>query len=191
MRAPKKAFLFVLLVLFVFLEGGISLQPQPILRLHVRAHSDSPRDQALKYLVRDRVLVLLAEGIREAEDFEEAQKIIAQKLPEIRAAAAAVVREAGFNYRVAAVLGPAFFPTRLYGDQVYRAGQYEALQIRLGDGAGQNWWCVLFPPLCFLEMPAEEEEETLAAAVAPRKFTPLPFKSRILTWVRKIFRKFC
>ncbi|NLM51701.1 MAG: stage II sporulation protein R [Firmicutes bacterium] len=188
MRELKKILLFLLLFLFIFMEGATFLpSQQPILRLHVRAHSNSPRDQAVKFMVRDQVLLFLAEYVQEAEDVQEVQRNIAQKLPEIVAVAQAVVEQAGLNYQVAASLGPAMFPTRLYGEQVYRAGQYEALQIYLGDGAGQNWWCVLFPPLCFLEVPAEEETETLAA-VAPRKFTRLPFKSRIINWLRKIFR---
>ncbi|NLP37307.1 MAG: stage II sporulation protein R [Firmicutes bacterium] len=188
MRELKKYLLFLLVLLCVFLEGEALRQPQqPILRLHVRAHSDSPRDQAVKYLVRDHVLVLLDDCLQQADSAGEAQRKIAQKLPEIEATAAAVVKAAGFNYQVAATLGPAFFPTRLYGEQVYRAGEYEALQIYLGDGAGQNWWCVLFPPLCFIEMSPEEEGKE-NVAVAPQKFTPPPFKSRIINWFRKIFR---
>ena len=145
MRELKKILLFLLLFLFIFMEGATFLpSQQPILRLHVRAHSNSPRDQAVKFMVRDQVLLFLAEYVQEAEDVQEVQRNIAQKLPEI-VAVAAVVEQAGLNYQVAASLGPAMFPP--VREQVWPVG------MSFADLSWQRCRAKLvvcpLPPLCF------------------------------------------
>lgn len=194
MRA--KRWLMVLLMLSSLFSAGAPA-PQPttdaLLRLHVRAHSDAPADQAVKYEVRDTVLAVLHEHLQTAGSAAAAQAQVAALLPAVVAAAQQTVHAAGFTYEVTASLGTAQFPTRLYGDQVYRAGSYQALQIYLGKGAGQNWWCVLFPPLCFVEAkksaPAQEAVVVCAEAETEAEESPPPIKSRLLEWWQKLFGK--
>ncbi len=118
-----------------------------MIRLHVVANSDSPRDQALKLEVRDAVLgrcgVYLA-GL----DRREALETLADILPQLGQVAADVVARAGYDYPVRVSLGQEPFPTRDYTDFSLPAGEYTALRVVLGEGAGHNWWCVVFPPLC-------------------------------------------
>lgn len=155
---------------------------EPMLRLHVRANSDSPADQALKYQVRDVVLAVMDDHLEDSGDMDQAKADVAAVMPEVLAAATKMVADAGYNYSVNATLGEAEFPTRLYGDQVYRAGTYQAVQIYLGEGSGENWWCVLFPPLCFVEV-AQESDIPVAGA---KSEAPRP-RSRLLEWWQRIF----
>ncbi|WP_219855781.1 stage II sporulation protein R, partial [Candidatus Hakubella thermalkaliphila] len=99
----------------------------------------------MKYQVRDAVLTVLASHLAAADNLQTAGAKVGQSLPEVLSAAQQVVKQAGYDYTVSALLGEADFPTRLYGGQVYRAGRYQALQIYLAEGRGINWWCVLFP----------------------------------------------
>ncbi|MBS3899192.1 MAG: stage II sporulation protein R [Dethiobacter sp.] len=154
--------------------------PEDYLRLHVRAHSDAPSDQLLKYQVRDAVLAVLASHLAAAESLHTAGTKVDQSLPEVVFAAQQVVRQAGYDYTVRASLGEADFPTRLYGGQVYRAGRYQALQIYLGEGLGKNWWCVLFPPLCFVGVASDK------AMPQPGQAAPPQARSRIIEWWRQL-----
>ena len=119
-----------------------------VLRLHVIANSDSDEDQALKLLVRDAILVeakALLDGI---SDRESAEKIISQSTEHLRLVAESVVRENGYSYPVSISLGKENYPTKNYEACAFPAGEYTSLQIKIGDASGQNWWCVLYPPLC-------------------------------------------
>ncbi len=119
-----------------------------VLRLHVIANSDSEADQAVKLLVRDRVLEAGADIFDGSVTAAEAERKISPRLDETERAAAEVLRENGFDYGVRAELVNEFFDTRAYGDITLPAGNYEAVKIVLGEGKGKNWWCVMFPPLC-------------------------------------------
>ena len=135
------------------LWGTWSLQRQDMLerkmiRLHVIANSDTQADQALKLQVRDRVLASAESILQRAEDMEQARAELEHALPELSAAAQAVVREEGYNYPVTARLERTEFPYKAYDGFALPAGEYLALRITLGEGRGQNWWCVVFPPLC-------------------------------------------
>lgn len=130
-------------------EGWI---PQDAIRLRIIANSDAPGDQALKREVRDRVLQVVSRALKGASSTEEARRRLQALVPEVQREAEEVVRRAGYTYPVRADYGLVPFPTKMYGDQVYPAGDYEALRIVLGNGLGQNWWCVLFPPLCFVDL---------------------------------------
>ncbi|NLU36368.1 MAG: stage II sporulation protein R [Clostridiales bacterium] len=123
-----------------------------LIRLHVIANSDSPEDQELKLHVRDRLLLAFGEKFRDVQTLEEARKAIEASLPELEKTALAEIRERGYSYNVKAQLGIFPFPTRVYGDVVYPAGNYEALRLVIGEGRGANWWCVMFPPLCFVDV---------------------------------------
>lgn len=149
------------------LWGVWSLQEQDALerkmiRLHVIANSDTAEDQALKLQVRDAVLVQATEILENAADMEAAQRTLQQVLPELEATAAEVVKEKGCAYRVSARLERTEFPEKVYDGFALPAGEYLALRLVIGEGAGQNWWCVVFPPLCMTA--ATDLEETAVAA---------------------------
>ena len=119
-----------------------------VLRLHVLANSDSEGDQALKLQVRDSVLAKAAEILDGCPDRKTAEQRLSAALPEIEEAARQRVAAEGERQAVTAELCPTVFPTREYEDFTLPAGEYLALRVVLGEGAGHNWWCVVFPPLC-------------------------------------------
>lgn len=144
----------LLIGLAVFLaSGGLALRAQSqlaerVVRLHVLANSDGQEDQALKLLVRDRVLARATELLTQARDRTEAEALLRAELPELEALAVRELRANGCAYPVTAELADTEFPTREYDVFTLPAGEYLALRVVIGKGAGRNWWCVVFPPLC-------------------------------------------
>ena len=140
--------------LAVFLaSGALALQTgdqlaDRVVRLHVLANSDGEEDQALKLLVRDRVLAQATELLTQAKDRTEAETLLREELPELEALAVRELRANGCAYPVTAELTDTEFPTREYDGFTLPAGEYLALRVVIGEGAGRNWWCVVFPPLC-------------------------------------------
>lgn len=126
--------------------------PDEAIRLRILAHSDQPEDQWIKRQVRDRLLTYMDEEATSMDDIETAREVIKQRLPEIHGIVSQMVDKQGYDYDVEVDFGQVPFPTKRYGDQIYPAGDYEAVRISLGSGTGANWWCVLFPPLCFVDM---------------------------------------
>ena len=125
--------------------------PEEAIRLRILAHSDSPTDQVIKAIVRDRIVEKMNEWGHEAQSIEEARIIVQQRLDEFERIIGLTLDEYGYSYKYKVELKEAEFPTKVYGTLVYSAGLYETLLITLGDGNGRNWWCVLFPPLCFTD----------------------------------------
>ena len=119
-----------------------------VLRLHVIANSDSDEDQALKLLVRDAILVETQKLLKDTSDRNTAEEIISQSLEDLRLIAEKTVKENGYSYPVSIALNEEKYPTKNYESCAFPAGEYTSLQIFIGDAVGQNWWCVLFPPLC-------------------------------------------
>ncbi len=119
-----------------------------LLRLHVLANSDGAEDQSLKLRVRDRVLATAEPWLEEGADAADAEQILAGRLPELTRAAEAEIRAAGYAYPVQLSLGQSWFPTRTYDGFSLPAGQYRSLRVIIGEGAGKNWWCVVYPNLC-------------------------------------------
>jgi len=122
-----------------------------LIRLHVVANSDSEKDQALKYDVRDVILEYMQKKLKDSKDIEQTKYIINESMEEIVKLAEDEIKRQGMDYRVKVTLGSYPFPTKLYGDVILPAGYYEALKVVIGKGEGANWWCVLFPPLCFVD----------------------------------------
>ncbi|MGB9792747.1 MAG: stage II sporulation protein R [Thermacetogeniaceae bacterium] len=125
---------------------------QGIIRFRVIAASDRPDDQALKLKVRDAVLELLRPELEKARDERSAAAVIEKALPRIRRVAEETVRKEGQQLPVEVSWGVTEFPTKAYGPVVFPAGRYLALKIVIGEGEGRNWWCVLFPPLCYVDL---------------------------------------
>lgn len=122
-----------------------------ILRLHVVANSDSKEDQELKMKVKETVVTYLRGTMSDANSVEEAREEIQKRLPEIEEIAEEKMQEEGYSYTAQAELGECYFPIKEYGDLTFPAGEYEALRVNLGDSAGKNWWCVMYPSLCFVD----------------------------------------
>ncbi|MCP1423398.1 stage II sporulation protein R [Paenibacillus xylanexedens] len=128
--------------------------PEQSIRLRILANSDAPGDQLVKREIRDAVVAQMGEWVAELENpqsLDEARKVIREHLSEIENRVGEELASRGLNYEYQVELGSVPFPTKLYGGTVYPAGDYEAVRITLGEGKGQNWWCVLFPPLCFID----------------------------------------
>ena len=121
---------------------------QNAVRLHILANSDSDEDQALKLKVRDAVLTLSADWQEDAATAAEALALAESRLPAIQAAAQAVVTAEGYAYPVRAEVCRMYFTTRQYDTLTLPAGTYDAVRLSIGAGEGQNWWCVMYPPLC-------------------------------------------
>ncbi|MBT2703596.1 stage II sporulation protein R [Chryseobacterium sp. ISL-80] len=125
--------------------------PNEAIRLRILAESDLEKDQEIKRLVRDEVNKEITKWVQDLTSIEAARKVIKSKLPEIQKIAEKVVAEQGSTQTVKTEFDKVQFPTKLYGQFLYPAGEYEAILITLGEGEGANWWCVLYPPLCFLD----------------------------------------
>ncbi|MHB0884283.1 MAG: stage II sporulation protein R [Bacillota bacterium] len=132
-----------------------NLTRQGIFRLHVRANSDEPADQAQKLKVRDAILTTFGPELAKLGKAKAAEAYARDHLARITTVAEQAAAENGEAYGVRATVGVGFFPTRVYGSLVVPSGFYHALQVAIGDGAGQNWWCVLFPPLCLTDLASE------------------------------------
>lgn len=151
----------ILLVLLMLLTTGVYLTSYSddvnkgladnLIRLHVIANSDSAEDQALKRDVRDVILSYMRSRLKESKDIEQTKFIINSELGKIEKLASEEVKRQGKGYTVKSMLGSYPFPTKSYGDVVLPAGNYQALRVVIGKGQGANWWCVLFPPLCFVD----------------------------------------
>lgn len=136
-----------------------------IIRFHIRANSDSKEDQALKLKVRDKILKETQSLFEKSTSIDETRSIMKDNLGNIKSIAQEVLVEEGENYDVDVNFGIERFPTRKYGNIVFPAGEYETLVVEIGEGKGENWWCVMFPPLCFVDMvrgiPAYAEEDLM------------------------------
>ena len=123
-----------------------------VFRLHVIANSNSDEDQNLKYIVRDKVIEYMSSISQNASSKEEVIKIAKANLDKIQAIASQTIRENGYTYSVNVEVGNFSFPSKRYGDITLPPGYYDALRIKIGKAEGQNWWCVMFPPLCFVDV---------------------------------------
>ncbi|MDF2556829.1 MAG: stage sporulation protein [Bacillales bacterium] len=125
--------------------------PEDAIRLRILANSNTEMDQNLKRAIRDRVKKEIDGWVVGLTSKEAAQEVISAHIEEIKDIAKNEIEKLGAKQTVSVELGKTEFPTKLYGDYLYPAGQYEALVIKLGEAEGDNWWCVLYPPLCFLD----------------------------------------
>ncbi|WP_421382100.1 stage II sporulation protein R [Bacillus salacetis] len=164
MKSTKLAWMYILtlsigtiLSLYIPKQESISAQqevqviPNEAIRLRILADSDREEDQAVKRLIRDKVNEEITVWVEKLTSIDEARSTIKAGLPELQEIAEEVMEEEGLSQSVNVEFGKVDFPTKLYGQFLYPAGEYEAILITLGSGKGANWWCVLYPPLCFLD----------------------------------------
>ncbi len=123
--------------------------PADYLRIHIRADSNEQADQAVKYRIRDKVVEYLTPLVANCSSKKAATAAVEEKLTQIAEIARKTLREQGFSYGARAEVETESFPTRAYGEYLLPAGEYTALVLYLGSGSGDNWWCVVYPPLCF------------------------------------------
>lgn len=157
-RALVCGFVLAALCSFFPFAAACGQLPRDVVRLHVVANSNGAEDQAVKLLVRDAVLEEAARWYQGAGSMEEASSQLCTHLQSIAGAARQVLGEQGVGYSATAQMTEMYFPTRDYGDFRLPAGRYRTLRVTLGEGAGKNWWCVVFPSLC---LPAATQEEAL------------------------------
>lgn len=151
------------LLFSLWLEGEQRELADGVLRLHVLANSDSKEDQTLKLAVRDRILEESEQILHGVTERDEAKERLERSLPALAQAGADTVAGAGYDYPVTVSVEETRFPTKEYLDFALPAGEYTALRVVIGEGGGQNWWCVVFPPLC-LGAACEQVEATAAMA---------------------------
>lgn len=144
--------LFILISAISYVDAVSSNIADSVFRLHVIANSDSKEDQELKLKVRDELLSYMNIISKDSANKQEAMQIANEHKEEFTQIAEKVIKENGYNYTVNVQVGKADFPTKYYGDITLPAGTYDALKVQIGEAKGQNWWCVMFPPLCFVDV---------------------------------------
>lgn len=146
-----------------------------IFRLHVIANSDSEKDQNLKYIVRDNLLNYMNEICSDCTTKEEAISLVQENKDTFKQIALDTIKNEGYSYDVNINIGNFEFPTKQYGDISLPSGNYDALRVEIGEAKGQNWWCVMFPPLCFVDVSSgvvsEESKELLQENLSEEEFT--------------------
>ena len=130
------------------MQGELAEQ---VFRFHVLANSDSEEDQALKMKVKETIIAYMKQELPESDSVETTKKWARENLVQIEQVAAEIIAEEGYEYSVKAEVTTCDFPDKTYGDITFPAGEYEALRIEIGQAKGQNWWCVLYPNLCFID----------------------------------------
>ena len=169
----RKNIIFLVLIFTLFLSlSAISYAKsvstdisKNVFRLHVLANSNSEEDQNLKYKVRDSLINYMNSICINVQTKDEAINIARNHIEDFRKIALDVIKENGYNYNVEIEIGNFDFPTKQYGDIYLPAGLYDALRVKIGKAEGQNWWCVMFPPLCFVDVTSgvvpDESKENL------------------------------
>ena len=143
-------FIYIALLSFNYSKAISSNLSDSVFSLHIIANSDSSADQELKLKVRDKIIEYMNTLTSNSSDKKDVISIVNNHLDSFKEIALNTIKENGYNYDVNIEIGNFHFPTKSYGDISFPAGNYDALKIEIGDAIGQNWWCVLFPPLCFV-----------------------------------------
>lgn len=148
-----------------------------IIRLHVIANSDTQSDQTLKLKVRDSIIEDMQSALKNASSVKEARNILTEKMPQIQKKAQKTIQAEGYDYPVSISLNQRYFPVKVYGDLTFPAGEYEALCLKIGKASGRNWWCVLFPSLCFVDetyaVVPDESKEKLQESLSEEEYASL------------------
>lgn len=163
---------FILTVIFCGCAEHTTSAGEALIRIHIRANSNDTDDQTVKLKVRDAITGYLNREIGSARSFSEAYAGIGVRLGEIERIGKDVLAREGYDYGCRARLNEEFFPTRAYENVVVDSGYYDALIVELGSGKGDNWWCVIYPPLCFVKSSGSGSEIRYRSIIAEiwRKF---------------------
>lgn len=192
--------LLILLISFIFIS--ISSYASTIskdlsdnfFRLHILANSDSKEDQDLKLKVRDNIIEYMNSLSYDGLTKEEAINLTQEHITEFEIIAQKTIENEGYNYNVSLEIGNFYFPTKLYGNVSLPAGYYDALKIEIGKAQGKNWWCSLFPPLCFVDISSgvidEESEDLLKDNLSDEEFAIITSNSETVKFKFKIVELF-
>lgn len=195
---------FVLLIIQSFnsstnrtqLQEGIASE---VLRFHVIANSDSAEDQAVKLQIKNTLTKALEPTLKNAKNIEEARALLNESLSNMEVLSNQIIKENGYNYTATASIERGYFPLKVYGDFSLPPGEYEAVRIELGSATGQNWWCIMFPPLCFVDstysvVPDTSKEQLKYVltddeyeAVFYKKEVSVKVKFKIFSWLEGLF----
>ena len=166
---------FLLLSAYSYVNAVSNNLADNVFRLHVIANSDSEEDQNLKYKVRDSLIGYMNTLTNDMNTKDEVIEIAHEHIDDFKKIAQNVVKENGYNYEVNVEIGNFSFPTKTYGDISFPSGFYDALKVEIGKAEGQNWWCVMFPPLCFVDVSSgvvpEESKENLEANLGDEEYS--------------------
>jgi len=143
-------FVLIIVAVAVFMQNKTSMQ-ESLIRIHIRANSNSEQDQAVKLKVRDKVTEYLTVELDGVKTHDDAYNRLLSLQDSIQSQAISVLQQNGFFYGAKITINNEFFPTRTYEGIVVDSGYYDAVIIELGTGTGDNWWCVVYPPLCFIK----------------------------------------
>ena len=185
-------FIYTTICAFSYAENVSQDLSNSVFRLHVIANSDSEEDQNLKYKVRDKLIEYMNSLIPECSNKNEVITKAQEHIEEFKQVAINTIISEGYNYNVDVEIGNFEFPTKHYGDISFPAGYYDALKVKIGKAEGKNWWCVMFPPLCFVDIstgivPDESKKEMQNnmneeefALISDNKNADIQFKFKIL-----------
>ena len=168
-----------------------------VIRLHVIANSDIGEDQELKLAVKDEIVKKLRTKLDRTDDIGDARKVLTDHLGLMEQIAEEEMRKKGYCYTAEAAISRSFFPVKKYGDMTFPEGTYEAVRIQLGEAKGKNWWCVMYPTLCFVDstyqVVPEESKEILKRDLTQEEYQVLlegedtTFDFKLLEWVENLF----
>ena len=165
---------YIFICAFSYVNAVSDNLSDSVFRLHVLANSNSTEDQNLKYIVRANVLEYMNKICSICSTKEEVICLVEENIEKFQEIAEQTIIEQGYSYPVTIEIGNFEFPTKTYGDISFPAGYYDALRIKIGEASGENWWCVMFPPLCFINsntgIVSEESKETLASNLPEEEF---------------------
>lgn len=178
------------------LQEGIASE---VLRFHVIANSDSAEDQAVKLKIKDALTKSLEPTLKNAKNIDEARALINESLYNLEVLSNQIIKENGYDYTATASIERGYFPLKVYGDLSLPPGEYEAVRIELGSATGQNWWCIMFPPLCFVDstysvVPDTSKEQLKYVltddeyeAVFYKKEVNVKVKFKLFSWLEGLF----
>ena len=174
-------FIYISVCAFSYAQNISTDIANSVFRLHVIANSDSEEDQNLKYIVRDNLLKYMNQICKDCSSKEEAIMLVNKNKDTFYQIATDTIHEHGYTYNVNINIGNFEFPTKDYGDISLPAGYYDALRVEIGEAKGRNWWCVMFPPLCFVDISSgivpDESKETLQKNLSEEEFALISDKS--------------
>ena len=168
-------FLYTTINAISYVEAVSTDISDSVFRLHVIANSDSKEDQSLKYKVRDNLLKYMNNICRDCSSKQEAIDLVTEHQEEFKQFALDTIKKEGYSYNVKINIGNFEFPTKQYGDISLPAGYYDALRVEIGEAKGRNWWCVMFPSLCFIDVSSgivpEESKEELQNVLSDEEYS--------------------
>ena len=191
-------FLYIIISAYSYVNAVSKDIENSVFRLHVIANSNSDEDQNLNYIVRDKILEYVNSISVNVSSKEEMINLLNENLESIKNIAQNTVYENGYSYNVDVEIGNFAFPTKNYGDINFPAGFYDALRVKIGNADGKNWWCVMFPPLCFVDVTSgivpEESKETIKSNMSTEEYNllyndtsmDLKFKFKIIETLQNI-----